>query len=142
MRLLANLRHRWRDRAERLPLGVRGENEAARFLRRLGYTLVARSHRDRIGELDLIVVDGRTVVFVEVKTRRSKEPDHPAEAVDQDKQRRLTRLAPSYLKRHDLLEYSARFDVVAIIWPEGARRPAIEHFKNAFEPVGRWQMFS
>ena len=52
-------------------LGRRGEDAAAKFLWKLGYVIVARGHRDRIGEIDLIAVDGRTVVFVEVKTRTS-----------------------------------------------------------------------
>ena len=95
-----------------------------------------------LGEFDLVAVDGRTVVFVEVKTRESHEAGHPVEAVDADKQARLTRLALAYLKRHDLLECPARFDVVAITWPERAGKPQIEHFANAFEPTGRGQMFS
>jgi putative endonuclease len=130
---------RWR-RPE--PLGRRGEREAERYLRRLGYIIVARGRRDRLGEIDLVTVDGRTVVFVEVKTRRSHDAGHPVEAVDEDKQRRLTRLALAFLKRHNLLECSARFDIVAVTWPEGARRPVIEHFQNAFEPSGQGQMFA
>jgi len=122
-------------------LGQRGEAAAARFLKKKGYILVARSDRMRLGEIDLVAVDGRTVVFVEVKTRRSHETGHPAEAVDEDKQRRLTRLALTYLKRHNLLEYPARFDVVAVTWADDRREPAIEHFENAFEAVGRWQLF-
>ena len=81
----------------------------------------------------LIAVDGRTVVFVEVKTRSAHDAGHPAEAVDYDKQRRLTRAASAYRKRHDLLETAARFDVIAITWPAGKGQPVIEHFKNAFE---------
>ncbi|HRX80362.1 MAG TPA: YraN family protein [Pirellulaceae bacterium] len=123
-------------------LGVRGERAAARFLKRQGYIIVAHGERDRIGEIDLVAIDGKTIVFVEVKTRASHDRGHPAEAVDQDKQRRLTRVALSYLRRHDLLEYSARFDVVAITWPPDQKQPTIEHFKNAFEAVGTGQMFN
>lgn len=122
-------------RGRRLPLGVRGERAAARYLQRRGYVIVARGDRSRYGELDLVAVDGRTVVFVEVKTRRSAL-DHPAEAVHQEKQRRLTRAATAYLKRHRLLDYPVRFDVVAITWPPSHRRPCIEHFPNAFEATG------
>jgi putative endonuclease len=122
-------------------LGERGEAAAARFLKRLGYTIIARGSHIRRGEIDLIAVDGRTLVFVEVKTRISHDAGHPAEAVDREKQRRLTRLAIDYLKRHGLLDSRARFDVVAITWPSGRRRPIIDHFKNAFEPVGQGQMF-
>ncbi len=142
MRWFAVLRRFLARRFRPATLGERGEREAERFLRRLGYVIVARHRRDRLGELDLVAVDGRTIVFVEVKTRRSHDAGHPALAVDEDKQRRLTRLALAFLKRYDLLNYSARFDVVAITWPDGAGRPVIEHFQNAFEPADRGQMFS
>ena len=139
---LAPLIARWRALFAPRALGRRGEDLAARHLRRLGYTIVARGHRDNIGEIDLVAVDGRTVVFVEVKTRTTHDAGHPADAVDDAKQRRLTRLALSYLKRHDLLENAARFDVVAITWPVGKGQPTVEHFINAFEPVGFPGMFS
>lgn len=126
----------WLAWDRRLSLGRRGENAAARFLQRLGYVIVARAERDAIGELDLVAVDRRTVVFVEVKTRASHDAGHPAEAVHEEKQRRLTRLALAYLRRHDLLECRSRFDVVAVTWPDNAKRPTIEHFKDAFEAVG------
>ena len=92
--------------------------------------------------MDIVAVDGRTIVFVEVKTRASHDAGHPAEAVDDVKQQKLTRLALAYLKRHDLLEYPARFDVLAVTWPKDAKKPQIEHYQNAFEATGRGQMFS
>lgn len=122
-------------------LGQRGEQAAEKFLRRLGYKIVARGDRTALGELDLVAVDGRTVVFVEVKTRHSHQAGHPAQAVDAAKQAQLTRLASAFLKRHDLLECAARFDVIAVTWQTGRRKPVVEHFKNAFEAVGRGQMF-
>jgi len=122
-------------------LGRRGEAAAARFLKKKGYLVVAQSNRMRLGEIDLVAIDQRTIVFVEVKTRRSHDAGHPAEAVDEDKQRRLTRLALTYLKRHHLLEYRARFDVIAVTWADDNRDPVIEHFENAFEAVGKWQLF-
>ena len=123
-------------------LGYRGEDAAAKYLRGLGYIIVARGHRGQIGEIDLIVVDGRTIVFVEVKTRTSHDAGHPADAVDERKQQRLTRLALSYMKRHDLLECKARFDVVAVTWAADKRKPTIEHYKDAFPAVGFDGMFS
>lgn len=123
-------------------LGERGEAIAAKYLKRLSYKIVARGERGRLGEIDLVAVDGRTVVFVEVKTRQSQDAGHPADAVDADKQRRLTRLAMAFLKRHGLLEYPVRFDIVAVTWPDDRRRPTIEHFRGAFEAQGRASMFS
>jgi putative endonuclease len=141
MRWLPPLLARWRALFAPKTLGRRGEDEAARLLKRKGYVILARGHKDNIGEIDLVAVDQRTVVFVEVKTRTTHDAGHPADAVDDAKQRRLTRLALSYLKRHDLLDCAARFDVVAITWPARGK-PTIEHIQNAFEPVGFPGMFS
>ncbi len=123
-------------------LGQRGEAAAAGYLRRRGYRILARGDRFGPGELDLVALDRDTIVFVEVKTRQSHDAGHPAEAVDDVKQRRLTKLAVTFLKRHGLLERPARFDVVAVTWPAGKRRPAIEHLKNAFDAVGKWEFYS
>jgi putative endonuclease len=126
----------------RKSLGRRGEAAAAKHLKKQGYKIVARGDRLPGGELDLVAVDGRTVVFVEVKTRQSDQMGLPVEAVDGAKQRRLTRLAVTFLKRHNLLGYPARFDVVALTWPDDCRRPAIEHVKNAFDAEGKWEFYS
>jgi putative endonuclease len=123
-------------------LGNRGERRAARYLRSLGYTIIARQHTNRYGEVDIIARDGDCLVFVEVKTRKSVAAGHPAEAVDRAKQSQLTRVALAYLKQHGLLEARSRFDVIALIWPKDSRTPQLEHFQNAFPPVGTGQMFS
>jgi len=127
-------------------LGARGEAAAAKFLKRKGYKIVARGQRNRLGEIDLIAVDltpsRRSVVFVEVKTRTSDQAGRPVEAVDVRKQQQLTRVCLAYLKRHDLLECRARFDIVAVTWPVGARAPQIEHFADAFEAIGQGQLFN
>lgn len=96
-------------------LGDAGERQAARHLRKLGYRIVARRLRVGRGDIDLVALDGSCVVFVEVKTRTSSERGSPAEAVDSQKQRQLTRLALAFLKQNRLLEHSARFDVIAIV---------------------------
>ena len=128
-------------------LGQRGEDYAARYLQRLGYQIVDRHVDLRVGELDLIAVDsraanGRTVVFVEVKTRTSTDAGLPAEAVDEERQRRMTRAALAYLKSHGLLEHAARFDVIALLWPDGAREPSVSHVQDAFPASGQGQLFS
>lgn len=135
-----------RDRPP-MTLGQRGEAAAAKFLKRLRYKIVARGQRDGLGELDLVAVDphderGATVVFVEVKTRASHNAGHPADAVDEAKQQQLTRVALSYLRRHGLLEYPSRFDVIAVTWSDRAKQPTIEHFQDAFEAAGDGQMFN
>jgi putative endonuclease len=123
-------------------LGDRGERAAAKFLRRQRYRILHRGYRILGGELDIVAVEGRTVVFVEVKTRVSHDAGHPAEAVDLQKQKQLTQLALAYLRRYRLLDCSTRFDVVAITWPPHQRRPKLDHIKNAFEATGNGQMFS
>jgi putative endonuclease len=124
------------------PLGYLGERAAETFLKRKGYKIVARGLRLRGGELDLVAIDRRTVVFVEVKTRRSEQFGSPAEAISPPKQRYLTRAALFYLKRHGLLEHESRFDVVAVLWPQQTKQPTIEHFQNAFEASGIRGMYS
>jgi putative endonuclease len=123
-------------------LGESGERMAARYLRRQGLRVVARGVRERFGELDLVAVDGRTVVFVEVKTRRSADILDAVEAVDLLKQRRITRAALAFLRRNGLLEERWRFDIVAICWPSGGQQPVIRHFPDAFPASGVSSMFS
>lgn len=123
-------------------LGNAGEREAARYLRRQGFQIIARRYRTPLGEIDLIARDGECIVFIEVKTRRSSEAGQPFESVDRRKQQQLTRLALAYLKQRGWLEQPARFDVISIVWPESTNVPEITHYRNAFEPTGRGQMFS
>jgi len=125
-----------------MTLGERGERAAVRYLKRLGYKIVFTRHRQRHGEVDIIAVVGQTVVFVEVKTRRDASQGRPAEAVDAKRQGRLTRAALAFLKSHGLFEYASRFDVVEVIWPDGQKRPEIQHLPNAFPAIGLGQLFS
>lgn len=123
-------------------LGERGEDAAARYLKKKGYVILERGHDSRLGELDIIAVDDRTVVFVEVKTRTSDDAGHPAEAVDERKQRRMAQSALAYLKAKRLLQNSARFDVIGILWPQDSDKPVIEHYQNAFSPQGIGQFYA
>jgi putative endonuclease len=129
------------DRFRPLSFGEQGERRAARFLRRLGYHVVATRKRLRYGEIDIVAVDGRTVVFVEVKTRRTDAGITPAEAVNDLRRRRLSRAAVAFLKAHSLLDYPARFDIIEVVWPVTARRPTLRHHQNAFSAEGRGQFF-
>ena len=122
-------------------LGDRGEDLAARYLRRKGYKVLCRGLRNRLGEIDLVCRDRQTIVFVEVKTRSSDAAGQPFEAVDRDKQRRLTRAALAFLKQKGWLRRRARFDVVSILLGDETDKPEIRHFVNAFEAVGSGQMF-
>ena len=122
--------------------GTRSERAAARYLRRQGMRVLARNVNTRFGEIDLVALDAGCVVFVEVRSTEGDDPARPAESVDEAKQRRLTDAALDYLRRNRLLDYPARFDVLAISWPAGRREPTVEHHRHAFEAAGRWQMYS
>jgi putative endonuclease len=122
-------------------LGRRGERAVEKYLRRLGWTVVARNRLTRFSELDVIAIDQRTVVFVEVKTRGAGEADEAFLAVDQKKQLRITSAALAFLKKNRLLEQAARFDVVAVTWPDRRRAPQLHHVRNAFESPLRGQFF-
>ena len=123
-------------------LGDRGERAAVRFLKKARYRILARQYRNQFGEIDIIAMDGSQIVFVEVKTRQSTDAGQPHEAVDRRKQQKLTNLALAWLRKHKRLEHSARFDVISIVWPDDVAKPAIEHFKHAFEATGHGQFFS
>ncbi|QEG22349.1 hypothetical protein MFFC18_22290 [Mariniblastus fucicola] len=124
-----------------MPLGRRGERAAERFLLKQGYWIVERSFGEKVGEIDLIVSDGWTVVFVEVKTRTSDVAGDPAEAVDLKKQRHITQTARLFATKNRLENTSLRFDVVGILWPDLSRPPHIYHYVDAFEATGDFQMF-
>jgi putative endonuclease len=130
--------NRWFRAVLNRVLGDRGERAAERHLKRQGLRVITRNYRTPWGEIDLIARDRDTLVFVEVKTRRRGQP---AEAVTPEKQRRLTNAALRFLRRFNLLEQRARFDVVAVVWPHDDQPPTIEHIMNAFEPPGRGQFF-
>jgi putative endonuclease len=121
------------SRAPTKPVGDRGEAEAARFLKRKGFTILAQGYRCPLGELDLVAQDGHTVVFVEVKARRGTGGDPPQAAVDLRKQRRLTRLAAAYLNRYALHGRACRFDVVAVTFGDTGAVERLHHIENAFE---------
>jgi putative endonuclease len=118
---------------EHQQVGKAGEEAAVQYLCRQGYRIVERNYRCRFGEIDLIARDGKTLTFIEVKTRRSQRFGPAAAAVTLEKQRRLIKASQLYLiqkrKAHEL----CRFDVVTI--EPGAQEPRIELIKDAFQPA-------
>jgi len=115
--------------------GVRGETYAYWYLRRNGYVMIARNFTSRgmKGEIDLIGYDGATLAFVEVKTRTSQRDDvgSPEDAVTQDKQWHLSRMAKQFLREYRATNASFRFDILALEAPPG-RRPVVRLHKGAF----------
>jgi putative endonuclease len=117
----------WR---RRVPAGRRGEQVAARHLRRCGYIILARNYRAAGAEIDLVALDESTLVFVEVKFRISSRFGTPAEAVDLDKRERIRRAARAFAEWRGVPDLPARFDVVAL---SGAGRYCrVELIRDAF----------
>lgn len=112
-------------------LGKAGEEAAVKYLcHTLGYTVLSQNYRNRLGEIDIIAQDGDTLVFVEVKTRRSQQCGRPAEAVENRKQRKLSLVALSYMTRHHCWHMPCRFDVVEVVpSPQGFH---LHHIRHAF----------
>jgi putative endonuclease len=95
-------------------LGRRGEQAAAEYLRAAGFRILDRNWRCAEGELDIVAVHGRSLVVCEVKTRSGNRYGSPLEAISREKQRRLRRLAVSWLVAHGVLFDQVRIDVVGI----------------------------
>lgn len=115
-------------------IGAGAEDLAANFLRKLGYSIIAKNFRTKIGELDIIAKDKHTICFIEVKCRSNLSCGLPQEAITDFKRHNISRTALFYLKKNKLLDVDARFDVVGINLDEGK----CELFKNAFELDSRY----
>ena len=122
--------------------GRRSERYAAKYLRKQGWRLVAANVADTLGELDILALEGRTLVIVEVRSTAGTDPLIPAASVDSRKQRRISEAVLRFLGRRRLLGINVRFDIIAIAWPEGQREPKLLHLRDAFESTGRFQMWS
>lgn len=124
-------------------VGRQGEAIACAVLKKHGYKILEKNYRSRLGEIDIIAQDGDSLVFVEVKTRRTQGFGSPKRGVTPIKQRKLSMAALEYLKKTQQITKKARFDVVAIHlssnYPEESviwrLRPGahVEIIKNAFD---------
>jgi putative endonuclease len=108
-----------------------GEAEAARYLRGLGWEILETNWHCRYGELDLIASAGEALVFVEVKTRRSKSFGLPEEALTPAKRRRILRAAWTYLDERGLTPSAWRVDVIAIEGRPGLPPRRLDHYRDA-----------
>jgi putative endonuclease len=111
--------------------GKKGEDLAADHLVDAGLKIIERNYRCPFGEIDIVAEEGKTLVFVEVKSRRSDAYGSPQTAVGREKQKKLSRIALHYLQENRLSHRPARFDVVAVkLLPSGNE---IELIRNAFD---------
>lgn len=112
-------------------LGRRGEDVAHRFLQHCGFQIVARNWRAKSGsEIDIVARDGETLVFVEVKSRRTDEFGAPERAVGLEKEQHMLRAALEFARRADVGWENLRFDIVGIVFTEP---PAITHLRDVIE---------
>ena len=110
--------------------GNLGENLAAEYLQKLGYRIVERNWRySRLGEIDIIAIDRDTLVFVEVKSRRSIAFGHPFEAIDEKKYNQVHSIARAYMAQTDIKYKTCRIDGISVIL---SNPPEITHLKNLF----------
>lgn len=110
--------------------GTSGENLAVEFLEKKGYRILERNYYFARGEIDIIADDRGTLVFIEVKARRSSAYGEPEEAISMRKRRQLRKVAQGYLYTRKIEDRECRFDVVAIKYLE--QGPEIRHLENAF----------
>jgi putative endonuclease len=125
------------DRHEAATRGARGreaEAAAAAWLEGQGFRVLARNHRTRAGEVDLICTEGETLSFVEVRSRATENHGTPAETIDRAKARRVARAAEDWAHRNGALERQIRFDVVAVSIADGS--PTFELIRAAFDADG------
>lgn len=111
-------------------LGKLGEDLAVALCREKGLQILEQNFRTPFGEIDIIAKDGGTIVFIEVKARTGNAYGAPFEAVTQQKRKKISKVAMSYLKRFRK-ELPARFDVISITMKAG--NPDLEYIQDAFE---------
>jgi len=116
---------------ESLLSGRTGESRASLFLQGKGYRILETNYRNKLGEIDIIAEKCGVICFIEVKTRNSLRFGFPEESVSFSKQRRICRLALSFLKEKKQLDSKVRFDVVSII--NSGPKEEIKLIENAFE---------
>ena len=111
--------------------GVRGERAAARYLKSHGFRILARNYSCPAGEVDLVALDGATLVFVEVKTRADESFASAESAVNRAKRAHLCRAAQYYIRHKRAHDRPARFDVIAVVMPDNVA-VELRHTPNAF----------
>ncbi len=112
-------------------LGKLGEKTALNYLIDNNYKVIARGFRLFRGEIDIIAYDQKTLVFVEVKTRRSPDYGSPEESVTPSKQRQIRKIAQGFLVKNNLKDVECRFDVISLSFDE-KEGYSIRHIKDAF----------
>lgn len=116
----------------RLIRGSYGEKIARSYLRGKNFRIVAKNYRCRLGEIDIVAQKKDILVFVEVKTRLSKNFGEPFESVTKAKQKKLKRLGEYFLMRNRLWNQTVRFDIISIVMDHNGLVNEFVHIENAF----------
>ncbi len=113
--------------------GNLGESFARGYLQREGFNIHFAPFRCRSGEIDIIASEGETLVFIEVKTRRSLHFGSPIEAVNDAKQRQILKVARFFIARIQSVSFRfCRFDVLGIVQGPAGTEPVVTHIRDAF----------
>jgi putative endonuclease len=117
----------------RKQLGAAGEQHAEAFLKKQGYTILARNWRCRSGEIDIIALEGELVVFVEVRTRTSSARfGTPEESIDARKQHQVIATSQVYLHQNQLHDHQVRFDTISVYADQHGALKHLDHIRCAF----------
>ncbi len=117
----------------RIDVGKLGEGLTADYLTQRGYRVLEKNYRCALGEIDMVALDGDTLVFIEVKSRTGLYYGHPQEGVTEAKRRKLAQLAAWYLREKGLTDLKCRFDVAAVLVDRNTHKmKSIELITDAF----------
>lgn len=119
-------------------LGTFGEDMACKYLESKGYKIIERNFSCRVGEVDIIGIEGDTLAFVEVKSRTGVSYGSPSEAVSYTKQGRIVKTALFFMTKHKFFDYMCRFDVIEVLTDGTKENTNINLIKNAFEYTGKY----
>lgn len=119
-------------------LGAFGEDMACSYLEKQGYKILERNFSCKVGELDIIAIEGETLAFIEVKCRTSTDYGNPSEAVSYYKQNRIVKSALFFMTKYKIFEYMCRFDVIEVLTDGSKESTNINLIKNAFEYSGKY----
>jgi len=115
-------------------LGDWGEQLAVKYLRKLGYYILEKNWRSREGEIDLIAIDDKTFVFIEVKTRKTATYGYPVESITNRKQEKMIKCIQKYLSQHHGLQhYQIRIDIILIKLDKKGKKARLQHLVNPVE---------
>lgn len=109
--------------------GMFGENKAVKYLMSKGYRIIDRNYRTKIGEIDIIAIKSKVLIFIEVKTRSSTNYGFPYEAVNRRKQEKIVKSSLIYMKHKGLEDWQTRYDIIEVFLQNKLK---INHIENAF----------